>query len=872
MTTGVAGLLDTVEIGRTLGVLTEPGQTFEVRILEAQRAGYQYPLTMTGCFDNPALLPSTLRSAMLSGAKGFYITLNPVDPVLLARSHSHLRVARRGETTADANILRRRWLLVDCDPVRPSGLSATDPEKSAAEERALAVRETLRSAGWPEPVLADSGNGFHLLYRVELPTGSDLVKRCLEALALRFDDATVSIDRTVFNPSRIVKLYGTLTQKGDHCPDLGRVHRMSRLLEVPEPVEVVSVALLEGLAGLAEQAPSEQPSAGGRRRIAWGSRGGAWDKERMQAFIDQHLGGCEPGPATAYDGGWKWVLSVCPFNPEHTNGSAVVIIGANGALGFRCLHNGCVNYHWKDLRAKFEPGMSHANAPSPTGAPVQVTATVPSAATNEYGAALIGGDGHAAINQMHFAASYVHESGTIHDPAVSRFYTYDPATGLWQHQTDETTLRELGVCVQRILTEENRPDLLAKRTASQLQGLREMARGIAERRNVFNQRRNVIHVANGMLALKEDGRVELKPFAPEWYSRNRSEIAWNPQAECPRFKLELLLSAIDEDDAWLIQRYAGQSLLGANLSQTLLILRGTPGGGKSTLANVVEGLIGRVNVTELRVEQLSERFEMIRYVGRTLLTGKDVPGDFLNMKPAHVIKALVGGDTLEGELKHGNESFSVEGRYNVMIGTNARLRVKLDSDAGAWRRRMLIVDYNRPQPEKAIIDFDKLLLREEGEGILRWAVEGAIGVMREMNETGRFQLTAAQLRRVDDLLSESDSVRSFVHECLESCHGAEVSITEMTGHYRDYCEARDWAPLRERMFQADLPDAMLEFFRSPRRNDIRRDGKNVRGFRGVKMKAWSGENVDAQDTTDRLGGSDDLPGRVPGERDSAAAW
>jgi hypothetical protein len=94
----------------------------------------------------------------------------------------------------------------------------------------------------------------------------------------------------------------------------------------------------------------------------------------------------------------------------------------------------------------------------------------------------------------------------------------------------------------------------------------------------------------------------------------------------------------------------------------------------------------------------------------------------------------------------------------------------------------------------------------------------------------------------------------------------------MTGHYRDYCEARDWAPLRERMFQADLPDAMLEFFRSPRRNDIRRDGKNVRGFRGVKMKAWSGENVDAQDTTDRLGGSDDLPGRVPGERDSAAAW
>jgi hypothetical protein len=54
-----------------------------------------------------------------------------------------------------------------------------------------------------------------------LPAESDLVKRCLDALALRFDDNAVSVDRAVANPARIVKLYGTLTQKGDHCPDTG---------------------------------------------------------------------------------------------------------------------------------------------------------------------------------------------------------------------------------------------------------------------------------------------------------------------------------------------------------------------------------------------------------------------------------------------------------------------------------------------------------------------------------------------------------------------------------------------------------------------------------------------------------------------------
>jgi phage/plasmid-associated DNA primase len=206
------------------------------------------------------------------------------------------------------------------------------------------------------------------------------------------------------------------------------------------------------------------------------------------------------------------------------------------------------------------------------------------------------------------------------------------------------------------------------------------------------------------------------------------------------------------------------------------------------------------------------------------------------MRSAHVLKALVGGDTLEGEVKHGNESFSIEGRYNSIISTNTRLRVKLDSDAGAWRRRMLIVDYNRPKTAKPIPGFDLLLLREEGEGILRWAVEGAIALQHELDSTGMIQLTDAQRRRVDDLLSESDSVRSFVRECLVPCHGAEVAIHELMAAYRDFCDSKDWEALRDRQFQAELPDAMLEYHRAPRRNDIRRDGKNARGFRGVRLQ------------------------------------
>jgi P4 family phage/plasmid primase-like protien len=460
--------------------------------------------------------------------------------------------------------------------------------------------------------------------------------------------------------------------------------------------------------------------------------------------------------------------------------------------------------------------------------------------TEAYGPPLVGSEDKPAINQMRFAAQYVRDSGVVHDPTLKRFYVYEADTGLWRHQSDDATLERLSETFAWLLTEEKFEGLLSCRSASMLKGLRELARGIAEARDVFVNRPAAIHVANGMLVIGDDGRVTLEPFGRQWYSRNRSEIRWNPGAECPRFKSELILSAMDADDAGLIQRYAGQCLLGVNRSQTFLVLRGTAGGGKSTLANVIEGVIGRHNVSELRVMQLTERFELVRFVGRTLLSGKDVPGDFLNSKPSHVIKALVGGDTLEGEAKHGNESFAVPGLFNVMISTNTRLRVKLDSDAGAWRRRMLIVDYARPKVVRPVPGFDALLLREEGEGILRWAVEGAVRLQQELRDFGVIQLTETQRRRVDDLLSESDSVRSFVRECVVACHRGEVAIQDLATAYRDYCEARDWEPLRERQFQAELPDAMLDIHRAGRRNDIRSGGKAVRGFRGVRLQPYGG--------------------------------
>ena len=345
-------LLDREEITRALALLVAPGQAFEIRILEPRRSGRNWqPRVTFGYFDDPSLVPEALAALRLDGAKGIYITMNPIEPTLLARSHNRFSDAKTDSTTPDKHILARRWLLVDFDPARPAEISASDDEKAAAHTRCQDVFQALQSAGWPSPVVADSGNGYHLLSRVDLPASDDRIKRCLQALDLPFSDAAVKVDTAVFNPARIVKLYGTKAMKGDDCPALGRPHRMSRLLHVPDQIIPVPPDLLDALAGKAAVEEEPQP-ARARGPINWGKS--AWDKSRMETFISQKLLHCDSGPAIAYADGLKWVLRVCPFDPAHDNRSAVIIMRANGALGFCCQHDSCRGKNWKTLRAVYE--------------------------------------------------------------------------------------------------------------------------------------------------------------------------------------------------------------------------------------------------------------------------------------------------------------------------------------------------------------------------------------------------------------------------------------------------------------------------------------------------------------------------------------
>ncbi len=183
---------------------------------------------------------------------------------------------------------------------------------------------------------ADSGNGAHLLYRIDLPndeTATEVVKGALATLDALFSNEAVTVDTANHNAARIWKLYGTLSRKGDNTVE--RPHRRARILSAPGEIGVVPLERLQHLVGLLP--PREEPK----------KKGPGID---LAAWLAEH--GITVRSTRPYQGGTLFTLESCPFSAAHKDG-AFAIQFANGAVFAGCHHASCGGggaQRWPELR------------------------------------------------------------------------------------------------------------------------------------------------------------------------------------------------------------------------------------------------------------------------------------------------------------------------------------------------------------------------------------------------------------------------------------------------------------------------------------------------------------------------------------------
>ena len=328
-------MINPQEIRRWFDVFHFDGDVTEIRLL-----GKGSNKTLSGYFVNAESIVNALMQ--FQEGYGIYSPINEIKSACYGKSQSEQLIVSKS-TTSDSDIHGRRWILIDLDPKRPADTNSTDTEKAAAYSLMKRVATYLRDQGFKSPVYADSANGYHLYYRVNLANTQEnleLVRDFLLAMELMFGNDAVDIDTAVFNAARISKVMGTSSVKGASTAE--RPQRMSGFLQIPDNIEPTDIAFIRKVANMYPK--PERPSREN------GYRTECFD---LDAFIKEH--NIEIAKRVTFGQGEKIILKECPFDSNHKAPDAALFRLNSGAIGFKCLHNSCSHYTWRDFRLHFDP-------------------------------------------------------------------------------------------------------------------------------------------------------------------------------------------------------------------------------------------------------------------------------------------------------------------------------------------------------------------------------------------------------------------------------------------------------------------------------------------------------------------------------------
>ncbi len=202
----------------------KPGEVVEIRILNVYGTSALWNCkpaqgVVSGYFDNYQDFFTIVCMAISNHYYNINFTIQVIDPRLIGRACNKLIPAKA--TTSDRDVLYYRWIPIDIDPVRPSGISSSDSElQKAIDLRNIICEWIFDTTIYGRPLTAISGNGAHILIRLpeDLPVpenNTKYIKNFLSLVHSQFSTNDVVIDTTVYNPARIWKLYGTKAVKGN---------------------------------------------------------------------------------------------------------------------------------------------------------------------------------------------------------------------------------------------------------------------------------------------------------------------------------------------------------------------------------------------------------------------------------------------------------------------------------------------------------------------------------------------------------------------------------------------------------------------------------------------------------------------------------
>jgi len=718
--------------------------------------------------------------------KACYFSLNPIKlPPGIPLNPRSLNPA--AGAASDADIECRVSLLIDLDPPRPAGTNSTEAEKQAAREQAERVKEWLISQGWPEPMLADSGNGWHLIFRI-FAANDEQATALVKSVLARLHQLFPMVDPGNFNASRISKLYNSWARKGQHAEE--RPWRRSCIVSEGSDTVVTE----QQLRALVPVSVVTQPKSDDIKLAG------------LVGFLDYYSIGVRSEPREV-SGGWQVEIE-CPWANEHSDDSrrdTVVSFIAGRGYGFNCFHSHCRDRHWRELRKEVEqrnPGLAPYFGKLPP------------------------------MTHSDIARSFIE----AHDGFV-RVYDLSNETGVWM-PGKRWQLGDPGDALLRLAIRRYLDDLFERYPAPE-QGKSDSRRQLKQAAFVsgvlaevkpwlppkssrdFDADPAILPLPNGKVADLRHGII--RDMRREDCQTKRLTItpADVPTPRWDRFLREITRG--DEELAAFIVRLFALAITGLSLHH-LIFLHGRGRNGKGVSLRLLERILGQgmfsvvLKPSDVEYGKGGDRDK--RLMGalpgmRMAFTGETV-GANLDWT---LLKTLTGGDTLKGAKLYQDEA-GFTPSHTLFLLTNERPKLP---PTAAFKGRLIFVPFHADFSNSGDMTLETDL-RREMPGILWKLIQVAPSVFIRGVEP-----PASVLDATADVLDENDVAAPFIEQRLVEDPEAVTTQPEM----RDAIQK--WLG---RMMADSEVDRIMEGIKakwSLGRRRLKGDKNQTRGFIGVRV-------------------------------------
>ena len=336
-----------------------------------------------------------------------------------------------------------------------------------------------------------------------------------------------------------------------------------------------------------------------------------------------------------------------------------------------------------------------------------------------------------------------------------------------------------------------------------------------------------IHVANGTLFLGG------KFCAEKEFCRNRLPVKYDANAPQPVTWLHFLSELLEDEDILTLQEYLGYCLLPTNRGQTMMLLKGNGGEGKSQIGAVLSTIFG-TNMKDGSIGKISEnRFARADLEHILLCVDDDMRMEAL--RQTNYVKSIV---TAQGKMdleRKGKQSYQGWMFARLLAFSNGDLQALYDRSDGFYRRQLVLTTKEKPVGRADDPDLAEKM-KAEAEGIFLWAFEGLQRLVAnnfKFTESDRIRENREAVKR------DNNNIFDFMDSDGYILRKADASISSKDFYeiYRMWCVENSLAPLKARSFSDAMVTNAKKFNLEHCNNITNSAGRRVWGFMGVEAVA-----------------------------------